>query len=70
MDWHQQPQQDSTPDYDTETNASIIIDEAQKLFYKLIKYSINKVITDYTFSKSSSPSLPLLPLSNEQQQSQ
>ena len=65
-----QQQQYSSPDYDTEANAAIIISEAEKLFYKLVKDSINKVITDCTFSKSSLPSsFPMLPPSNEQQQS-
>jgi hypothetical protein len=63
-------QQYSSQDYDTEANAAIIVDEAEKLFYKLIKDSINKVITDCTFSKSlSSLPLPLLSPSNEEQQS-
>jgi hypothetical protein len=49
----------------------MIVNEAEKLFNKLIKDSINKTITDHTFSKSPLPSsLPLLPPSNEQQQSQ
>jgi hypothetical protein len=44
-------QQKSSPDYDTEVNATIIIGEAEKLFYKLVKDSINEVIiTDCTFS--------------------
>jgi hypothetical protein len=64
MNRQQQQQQSPSPDYNTEANAVIIIDEAEKLFYKLVKDSINKVITDCTFSKSP---LPLLP-SNEQQQ--
>jgi hypothetical protein len=66
----QQQQQNSSPDYDTEANAAIIISEAEKLFYKLVKDSINKIITDCTFSKSPLPSsFPMLPPSNEQQQS-
>ena len=61
-------QQKSSPDYNTEANISIIVEEAEKLFNKLVKDSINKVITDRTFSKSPLPSsLPLLPPSNEQQ---
>jgi hypothetical protein len=50
-----------SPNYNTEANIAIIVDEAQKLFNKLVKDSINKVIiTDCTFSKSSLPSsLPL-----------
>jgi hypothetical protein len=49
--------------------STIITGEAEKLFYKLVKDSINKVIiTDCTFSKSSlSSSLPLLSPSDEQQ---
>jgi hypothetical protein len=40
----------------------------KKLFYKLVKGSMNKVITDRTFSKLSLPSsLPLLSPSVEQQ---
>jgi hypothetical protein len=45
MDGKQQQQQNSSSDYDTEANAAIIISEAEKLFYKLVKDSINKVIT-------------------------
>ena len=42
--------------------------QSEKLFYKLVKASINKVITDSTFNKSSLPSsLPLLSPSDEQQ---
>jgi hypothetical protein len=63
----QQQKQNSSPDYNTETNAAIIIDEAEKLFYKLVKDSINKIIIDYPFSRTSS--LPLLPPSKEQQKS-
>jgi hypothetical protein len=67
MDGKQQ-QQNSSPDYDIEANAAIIISEAEKLFYKLVKGSMNKVITDRTFNKSSLPSsLPLLSPSDEQQ---
>jgi hypothetical protein len=33
-------QQNSSPDYNTEANAAIIIGEAEKLFYKLVKDSI------------------------------
>jgi hypothetical protein len=64
----QQQQQNSSPDYDIEANAAIIICEAEKLFYKLVKGSMNKVITDRTFNKSLLPSsLPLLSPSDEQQ---
>jgi hypothetical protein len=52
----QQQQQNSSLVYNTETNAAIIIDEAEKLFYKLIKDGIDKVITDYPFRKSPLPS--------------
>jgi hypothetical protein len=57
------PQRSSSPDYNTEANAAIIVDEAEKLYNKLVKDSINKIIIDYPFGKSS---LPLLP-SNEKQ---
>jgi hypothetical protein len=61
----QQQQQNSSPDYNTEANAAIIRGKAEKLFYKLVKDSMNKIIIDYPFSKSSLPSLPLLPTSHE-----
>ena len=52
-------QQKSSPDYNTEDNVSIIVEEAEKLYNNLVKDCTNKVmITDCTFSKSSS-SLPL-----------
>ncbi len=55
----QQQQQSSSPDYNTEDNVSIIVEEAEKLYNNLVKDCTNKVIiTDCTFSKSSS-SLPL-----------
>ena len=59
----QQQQQNSLPDYDTEANVAIIIDEAGKLFYKLVKDSINKTlkITNEA-SDSKSPSFSLLPV--------
>ena len=64
-----QQQQYPSPDYNTEANMALIVDEAQKLFKKLVKDNINKVITDCTFSKSLLPSsLPLLPPSDKQQQ--
>jgi hypothetical protein len=48
----------------------MIVEEAEKLYNKVIKDCTNKVITGCTFSKSSLPSsLRLLPPSNEQQQS-
>ncbi len=59
--------EDLSPDNNTEANAATIVDEAEKLYSKLVKDCINKVIIiDYTFSKPSS--LPLLPPSNEEQQ--
>jgi hypothetical protein len=61
----QQQQQNSSPDYDTEANAAMIVEEAEKLYNNLVKDSINKIIIDYPFSKSSLPSLPLLPASDE-----
>ncbi|HZD82967.1 MAG TPA: hypothetical protein VE076_08835 [Nitrososphaeraceae archaeon] len=42
----QQPQQNWSPDSDTEANAAIIIDEAEKLFYKLIKDCVNKTVAN------------------------
>jgi hypothetical protein len=43
----------------------VIVEEAEKLYNKVVKDCINKIIiADYTFSKSSS--LPLLPPSNEE----
>ncbi|MGC2428284.1 MAG: hypothetical protein WA421_14690 [Nitrososphaeraceae archaeon] len=63
-------QQKSSPNYNTEANISMIVEEAEKLYNKVIKDCTNKVIIDCTFSKSSLPSsLRLLPPSNEQQQS-
>jgi hypothetical protein len=45
----------------------MIVGEAEKLFYKLVKASMNKVITDCTFSKSPLPSsLPVTGLSDVQ----
>jgi hypothetical protein len=67
--YEQQQQQNSSLDYDTEVNAAIIIDEAEKLYNKLVRDCLNKIIMDYAFSTSSSSSLPLLPQSNEEQQS-
>ncbi|MGC2426343.1 MAG: hypothetical protein WA421_04860, partial [Nitrososphaeraceae archaeon] len=64
----QQQQQNSSPDYDTEANAAMIVNEAEKLYNKLVRDCLNKIITDYSFSTSSS-SLPLLPQSNEEQKS-
>jgi Fe-S-cluster formation regulator IscX/YfhJ len=62
-----QPEQYPSPDHVTEAIVAVILEEAEKLFNKPVKDSINKVITDRTFSKSLS-SLPLLQPSDEQQQ--
>ena len=65
----QQSQQYQLQDYDTEANVAIIVEEAEKLFNKVVKDCINTITTEYAFSKSSLPStLPLLPPSNEEQQ--
>jgi hypothetical protein len=61
----QQQQQKSSSDNNTEANTAVIIDEAEKLFYKLVKDSINNIPIEYPFSKSSLPSLPLSPASDE-----
>ena len=56
-----------SPDDNTEANAAMIVDEAEKLFTKVVKDSINKTVqelksTDATASDSkSSLSLSLLP---------
>ena len=57
-----------SPDDNTEANAAVIVDEAEKLYNKVVKECINKaiIIIDHPLSKPSS--LPLLPLSNEQQE--
>jgi hypothetical protein len=56
-----------SPDYNTDANIDIIVDEAEKLYNTVVKDSINKIIiVDYPFRKSSS--LPLLPASTEEQQ--
>ena len=52
-----QQQQYSSSDYDTEANKAVIVEEAEKLFNKLMKDCIDKTTTDSTFSKSP---LPLL----------
>ena len=59
--------QTQQPNYNTEANMALILDEADKLFNKLVKDNINKVITDCTFSKSPLPSLTLLSASEEEQ---
>jgi hypothetical protein len=55
-----------SPDNNTEANAAVIVDEAEKLYNKVVKDCINKaiIIIDHPFSKPSS--LPLLSPSNEQ----
>jgi hypothetical protein len=61
----QQRQQNWSPDYDTEANLAIIIDEAEKFFYKLIKKCVNKTVanlkTTNLASDSKPSSLSLLP---------
>jgi hypothetical protein len=61
----QQPQQNWSPDYDTEANAAIIIDEAEQLFNKLIKDCVNKTedLTNKTISNLASDSKPSSSLS-------
>ena len=39
-----QSQQYPSPNYNTEANVSIIVDEAEKLFNKVVKDCINKII--------------------------
>jgi hypothetical protein len=58
-----------SPDNNTEANAAVIVDEAEKLYNKVVKDCINKaiIIIDHPFSKPSS--LPLLSPSNEEQKS-
>ena len=60
----QQPQYLS-PDNNTEANAAIIVDEAEKLFNKVVKDCINKTVQELKVtneaSDSKSPSLSLLP---------
>jgi hypothetical protein len=41
-----QPQQQRSQDYNTEVNAAAIVNEAEKLFNKLIKDCINKTVQD------------------------
>ena len=41
-----QPQQERSQDYNTEVNAAAIVNEAEKLFNKLIKDCINKTVQD------------------------
>jgi hypothetical protein len=63
----QQSPQYSSPNYNTEAKAAMIVDEAEKLYNKIVKDSINKTVqelksTDATASDSkSSLSLSLLP---------
>ena len=46
----------------------MLLEEAGKLYNKLVKELVDESISDYGGSISS-PSLPLLPLANEEQQS-
>jgi hypothetical protein len=46
----------------------MLIEEAEKLYNKLAKELIDKIISDYAVNISSSSSLPLLPSPGEQQQ--
>ena len=46
----------------------MLIEEAEKLYTNLIKEGVDKIITDYTFSITSSSSLPLLSPSDEKEQ--
>jgi transposase len=39
-------QQKSSPDYKTDANAAVIVEEAEKLFYKLIKDCVNKTVAN------------------------
>jgi len=58
--------QHALQDYNDETIVSMTIDEAEKLYSKVVKDSINKVnVIDYHLSKASS--LPLLPSPNEEE---
>jgi hypothetical protein len=43
-------EQHLSQDYNTEVNMAIIVNDAKKLFNKLVKDGINKVITYCTFS--------------------
>ena len=51
--------------YQSQDYISMLIEEAEKLYTSLIKEWVDKIITDYTFSMSSSSSLPLLSSSDE-----
>jgi transposase-like protein len=44
----QQSPQYSSPNYNTEAKAAMIVDEAEKLFNKVVKDSINKTVQDIT----------------------
>jgi hypothetical protein len=62
----QQSQQYPSPNYNTEDNIAVIVDEAEKLYSKVVKDCINKVnVIDHHLSKASS--LPLLPSPNEEE---
>jgi hypothetical protein len=45
-------QQKSSLDYNTEANAAMIVDETEKLYNKLVRDCLNKIITDYAFSNN------------------
>ena len=59
-----QTQQYPSPNYNTEANIAIIVEEAEKLYSKLVKDCINKTVqeikvtNEVSNSKSSSLSLP------------
>jgi hypothetical protein len=59
----QQQQQNSSPDYNSEANAAIIIGEAEKLFYKLIKDSVNKTVANLKTTNLACDSKPSSSLS-------
>ncbi len=61
-----QSQQYPSPNYNTEANVAMIVGEAEKLYNKIVKDCISKVVADYAVNKSS---LPLLPPPNEEQKS-
>jgi hypothetical protein len=61
----QQSPRCASPNYNTEANATIIVEEAEKLYSKLVKDCINKTVKELKntneASDSKSPSLSLLP---------
>jgi hypothetical protein len=54
--------------YPSQDYISVLIEESEKLYNKLVKELVDESISDYGCSISS-PSLPLLPPANEEQQS-